>query len=215
MEYKVQAQSAEKYKNSSYISPRRWSSYAIQVREAMLAKPEKILEIGPGNGIVTNILKNMGFHVETLDFDSRIPVDHVGSITDEKVVEKLAEKFDLVLACQIFEHIKYEDFIKAIGILKKIAPKVIISLPHTEKNSRFFYFALKMPLIKSLTFAKKIIFKQIAYEFNGEHYWEIGTQGYALSRVIADLKTSGWCIDKHFFNPDNPYHYFFVLSQKS
>ena len=69
MKYQTQARNERKYFDQSYLSARRWSSYAIQIREAMLAKPKKILEIGPGNNIVTENLKKLGYEVKTLDID--------------------------------------------------------------------------------------------------------------------------------------------------
>lgn len=215
MNYKVQVKSEKKYKSKNYISPRRWSSYAIQVKEIMLLRVERILEIGPGNGVVTAILKNIGFSVETLDIDARVGTKYVGSITDRNLINKLSGKFDTVLACQIFEHIKYEDFLLALTNIKLIAHKVVMSLPYTEINSKFFHFVLKIPGLEKITLTKKIIYKIFEYEFNGEHYWEIGTKGYSLSKVTNDIKSTGWKIDKSFLNPDNPFHYFFVLSKNN
>lgn len=215
MDYRTQAERADKYKDKSYISPRRWSSYYIQVREAMLLKPRRILEIGPGNGIVSRILRDMDFEVETLDIDERLGIDHSGSITDENLAEKLAGKFDLVIACQILEHIKYEDFHRALRNIKVIAPNAIISLPHTELNSRFFHLSLIAPLIWQLNLSWKLVFNPVRHEFNGEHYWDMGTKGFPIRKIKHDIIKKGWQIKKSFFNPDNPYHYFFVLKDEN
>jgi hypothetical protein len=215
MDYKVQAAEAGKYATANYVTPRRWSSYAIQIREAMLLKPSRVLEIGPGNNIVSGVLKSMGYHVETFDVDSRLKPDHVGSVTDEEAVERLAGKFDLILACQIFEHLEYEDFLEAAGSLKKAAPAMVISLPYTENNSKFFQFVIKIPGLKKISCTSKIIYRPIKHEFNGEHYWEIGKKGFPLSKIRSDLESLGWKISKGFLNPDNPFHYFFVLSRQT
>ena len=215
MEYKTQVESALKYNKESYISPRRWSSYAIQVREAMLIRPKRILEIGPGNGMVSGILRNMGFEVETLDIDERLGIDHTGSITDDEVRAKLAGKFDLVIACQILEHIRYEDFQLAMRNIKAIAPNAVVSLPHTDLNSWFFSLGVKLPRMRRRDLSWKIIYKQVEHQFNGEHYWDMGTKGYPVRRIRRDIEALGWEIEKGFFNPDNPYHYFFVLKAKN
>lgn len=214
MEYKTQAESADKYRSERYITPRRWSSYAIQVREVMLLKPKRVLEIGPGNNIVTDILRSIGHEVETLDIDSRTKPDHVGSITDEALIQKLSHKFDLILACEIFEHLRYEDFLKAIGLLKAALPVMVMSLPYTEINSKFFHFDLKIPGLNRIDRTMKVSYRPVEHEFNGEHYWEIGARSYPLARIAADIENSGWKIRKRFLNPDNPYHYFFVLKNE-
>ena len=49
--------------------------------------------------------------------------------------------------------------------------------------------------------------------FDGQHYWEIGTKGYQINKIINVL-------EKHFLveeinNPyENPYHIFFKLRKK-
>jgi hypothetical protein len=212
-QYNVQVEDATKYKSSSYLSPKRWTSYALQVREVMLLKPNTILEIGPGNGLVTEILRKMNFKVETLDIDERTGADHVASVTDEKAMEKFYGKFNVVIACQILEHVRYEDFLKAMGILKKVAPQAVISLPHSMVKGKFFYVLLKLPGVRDLVVAFKWCLNPLTYQFNGEHYWELGTRGYSIRKVTDDLRKTGWQIRKQFFNPENPYHYFFVLEK--
>ena len=215
MDYKVQVKRVEKYNEASYVTPRRWSSYAIQVREVMILKPKKILEIGPGNNIVNGIFKKLGFEVETIDLDERLAPDYVSSITDENIIRKLSGRFDLILACQVFEHLKYEDFLGTLKSLQKVSPRIVMSLPYTEINSKFFHVTLKIPGIQKIFFAFKFIYKPIEHKFNGEHYWEIGKKGYHLWKIKADLKSLGWRVDKSFLNSDNPFHYFFVLSYKA
>ncbi len=211
MSYKVQAQNIDKYKNPSYLSPTRWTSYAIQIREVMRLRPKRVLEIGPGNNLVTGILRSLDIEVETLDIDSRIGVDHVGSVTDVETLENLKGKFDVVLAFQIFEHIEYDDFKKAVVCLRAVVPQIIMSLPHTITNAKFFRFCLEMPFVGKIDWTFKLVYRPIKYLFNGEHYWEMGTKGYPIRRIEGDLQEAGWRIKKSFFNPDNPYHYFFVL----
>ncbi len=214
MDYKAQVAKADKYSKRHYITVRRWSSYALQVREVMLLKPERVLEIGPGNNIVNGVLKEMGFKIETIDVDSRLNPDHIGSVSDEAMIQRLADKFDLILACQVFEHLEYQDFLKAIESLKTIAPRMVMSLPYTEINSKFFQFTLKIMGLKKISFASKIIYKPVEHQFNGEHYWEIGKKGYPLRKIKDDLEALKWKITKNFLNPDNPFHYFFVLSHE-
>ena len=214
MNYETQVTESGKYNKPNYLTLRRWSSYAIQVREAMILKPGRILEIGPGNNIVNGILRGMGYEVETIDIDARVNPNHIGSVNDKKITDKLAGRFDLILACQIFEHLQYEDFLKTLNSSREVAPTMIMSLPYTEINSKFFQFSLKIPGLKKISFASKIIYKPIKHKFNGEHYWEMGKKGYPLARIRSDIESAGWNISKSFLNPDNPFHYFFVLSRK-
>lgn len=212
--YDVQVEKDDAYTSEHYLTPQRWSSYALAISQVMELKPKKILEIGPGNGIVTGLLRSIGFHVKTLDFDARVKPDYVASVTDAKALAPLAGKFDLIIACEIFEHLEYEDFKKAMDLLKPIASRMIVSVPHTTVNSRFFHLNFKIPGFPRVSISKKWNYKKIAHEFNSQHYWEMGKAGFPISRIRKDFKKLGWTIVKNFFNPENPYHYFFVVEQQ-
>lgn len=202
----------EDYFSGDYLTPKRWSSYCQIINQVLLMKPRSILEIGPGNGVVAATLRQMDFSVKTLDFDDKLNPDYVADVSGDNLPDILGgDKFDLIIAAQVFEHIRYEDFLKAVGNLAGIADRAIVSLPHTTDNSFLVSFGLKIPLFKKFSFVKKIIYKKKAHQFNGQHYWEIGKSGYSLNKVRRDILRSGWKIEKEFLNPENSYHYFFIL----
>lgn len=211
--YTVQVDS-DLYSQERYLTTPRWSSYSLIVREVIKLYPQKILEIGPGNGIITNILRNFGFKVLTLDFDPNVKPDILTDITKIEIEKLKNSNFDLIIAAEIFEHISFENFVSSIKKLKNVAPKLLLTLPYTTKNSVFFSFSFNLPIIKRVSFSKKLIFRKEKHEFNGQHYWEIGKISYPLHKISSDINKSGWEIYKQFINPENPYHYFFLLSQK-
>lgn len=49
------------------------------------------------------------------------------------------------------------------------------------------------------------------HEFNGEHHWELGTSGYPVSRLTAELGAAGFRVVRDFRVPEHPWHHFFVL----
>lgn len=203
------------YLSADYITSARWSSYSVIIRTVLEKHPSSILEIGPGNGVVTAALRQMGFIVKTLDFDGKLSPDYVADVSGDNLSDILGgQKFDLVIAAQVLEHIQYEDFVKAVGNLAKIADRAVISLPHTTDNSFLMSFSFKIPFLKKFSFLKKIIYKKKAHQFNGQHYWEIGKAGYPLRRIKRDMEKNGWKIEKDFLNPENPYHYFFILHRQ-
>jgi methyltransferase family protein len=48
------------------------------------------------------------------------------------------------------------------------------------------------------------------HEFDGQHYYEIGTLDYPLERVLEAFRAAGLEIERHFRVPENPWHHFFV-----
>ncbi|MCK9378662.1 MAG: class I SAM-dependent methyltransferase [Candidatus Moranbacteria bacterium] len=177
----------------------------------MRLKPKTILELGPGNNIVTNILKTMNYDVKTLDFDNSTKPDYNLSITDEKIDS--IGTFDLIIASQVLEHIQYKDFTKALKNLSKISTNLILTLPHTTINSFTISLSLKIPTLKKITFSKKFFYKKVNHKFNGLHYWEIGKKDFPVKKISSDIQKSGWIIQAEFLNDENPFHYFFILKK--
>jgi hypothetical protein len=47
-------------------------------------------------------------------------------------------------------------------------------------------------------------------EFEGEHYYEIGTLDFPLERVLTAFANVGLRVDRDFRVPENPWHHFFI-----
>lgn len=95
------------YFSPRYCRPPRFASFSYQVKEALATEPTNILEIGPGNGVVTFLLQSAGAHVETVDFDPALRPDHVASVLELPLE---SDSFDVVICCQVLEHLPWESF---------------------------------------------------------------------------------------------------------
>lgn len=199
------------YQKQKYNTLERFISYYFQVDEVLGSKGKHVLEIGMGSNIVSLYLKTCGLSVTTCDFDEHVHPDVVADIRDIPLSDK---SFDTVLACQVLEHIPYEDFDKALHELRRIArTRVIISVPY---RSTFFEVVLKFPFIRTLlhknfldlTLRIPLIFA--GFKSSGQHYWEIDIRRYRKSIVKNSLRKH-FKIIKEFSPPLNKFHYFFVL----
>ena len=83
------------YLSVGYDSKGRFCSYWHQISEILSVRPEKILEIGMGNGFVSNYLKERGLNIVTLDINRRLKPDLLGTILSLPFVN---ESFNVV-AC--------------------------------------------------------------------------------------------------------------------
>jgi len=200
------------YTNSEYLSPARWSTYSRIVSEVLRIKPKTVLEIGPGPRVVTEALKRMNFSVKTLDIDPSVEPDYLLSATDPNIDSKVA-KVDLVIASEIFEHVRYVDFLEASKRLLKITDYFILTLPDTNEQSLTFGCRIRLPLFNDISAVFKLRFNHPQHTFDGEHYWEIGKRGYPIRKIRSDLSSIGWKIQNDFINIDNPYHHFFILKK--
>jgi len=194
------------YKSQDYETKRRFASYWHQINETRLLSPESVLEVGVGNGFVSEYLRRMGVDITTLDFDERLDPDVVGSVLDLPF-EK--DSFQVVACFEVLEHLPYEQFIPALKELRRAAQeRVIISVPDAKKVYR-------VEVHLRHVFEKRWLIPRPwgrgEHKFDGQHYWEIGKADFPLHRVVNDIERANFEIEKTYRVFENPYHRFFVM----
>ena len=119
------------------------------------------------------------------------------------------DSFDAICAFQVLEHIPFEDF---DGIVANLAlasrDRVIISLPHWGYPVEFRFRFLKDVISRAISFK---LTRPKTWAFDGQHYWELGTTGFAI-KDVARVIDRHLKIDRQYFCPDYSYHYFFECS---
>lgn len=213
-DYNIQVDADKHYKNKKYDDLGRFISYYHQIDEARKMSVDSILEIGIGGGVVANYLKSIGKEVKTCDFDQKTGADIISDIRD---INSPDNSFDLVMACQILEHIPFADFTKGLAEIRRVSKKyAIISLPY---RSAYFEMIIKFPFIRTL-FKKDFFDLSIkrairfpGFDRSGQHYWEIDQKQYKLKDVRSKLEEKFKILNE--FSPVlNKYHYFFILEIK-
>jgi len=90
-----------------YETPERWVNYGLQIRTVIESTPESVLEVGPGTGTVSGLLRGRGLNVTTLDVDPRFEPDIVGSV-HELTRHVPPKSFDTVLCAEVLEHLPFD-----------------------------------------------------------------------------------------------------------
>ena len=199
----------ERYYNIRYDKKSRFCSYWHQIQEILLLRPKEVLEIGIGNGFVSEYLKKRGIKLITLDIDRRLNPDIVGSVLELPFAD---ESFSVLACYELLEHIPYEDFNKALSeILRVCKSYAILSLPDVNRVCRFYLEIPKIMHIKKLIPFLRL--RKHIYNFDGQHYWEIGKSGYPLRKIVNDIKLAGFKIEKTYRVFERPYHRFFLLKK--
>jgi predicted SAM-dependent methyltransferase len=201
---------SDHYYGDSYDSKQRFISYWNQINEIRKSKPGKILEIGIGNGFVSNYLKERNVNITTLDIDENLDPDIVGEVTD---LPFKTESFDLVACYEVLEHLTYKEFRKALSeIYRTTKYNAVLSIPDSRPVYKMY---LDIPFV---TIIRKLIpiprMKKPVHKFDGEHHWEIGKKGYPISRIKKDIQRSGFKIINNYSLFENPYHRFFTLKKE-
>ena len=110
------------------LEPRRFSSTQIQLTSVtdLGDSIQSILEIGPGSGYFSSILKNLGYDVKTADIKSRTNPDYLGDFLEVDI----PERFDMVAAFEMLQHLPYEDLPAALEKIAALSSRyVFISVP--------------------------------------------------------------------------------------
>jgi len=198
------------YFNASYDTKERFISYWHQINEIIKLNPKTVLEIGIGNGFVSDYLKKRGVNVTTLDIDERLNPDVVGSVLDMPV---LNESFDVVACYEVLEHLPFENFSKALAEIYRVSKSyAVLSLPDASRAYCVYIHIPKIGIFKRLIPLPR--FKNPTHKFDGEHYWEIGKAEYPLSKIINEIQKAGFKIEKTYRVFENPYHRFFILRKE-
>ena len=169
-----------------------------------------ILEIGIFNSLFTEILKLDGYKVTTADYNYQLNPDLIIDLETDFVISQ--DDFDAIVLFQVLEHIPYDKFEIALHKLAVATKKfLVISLPYystfcsvnfkINTPSRPRHLLMQLP-----NFWKE---KPLC----NEHYWEIGMKGYPKNKIIKSLQTTGLNLKREYQDPQNPYHYFFVLEK--
>jgi len=205
-EYSPQVDVAH-YTKQSYRGKDRWLSYWYQLALVRQTAPSSVLEIGLGEGVVTDRLCKEGMAVTTCDIDARLHPDVVGSITALPFPD---HSFDTVLAVEVLEHIRFEDTSQALGEIRRVARRyAVIGLPHAGYT---FALEFKLPLLPRIQRLFKIPFFWKEHLFNGEHYWELGKKGYPVRRFLRVAERAGLTLVKKQKFSDDPAHRYFLFS---
>jgi SAM-dependent methyltransferase len=189
-------------------------SYYYQIDLFRQLDRRSILEIGIGNKTVSRYLAGNGYDVTTCDYNEHLEPDYVADVRQLPFDDN---SFDVVMACEILEHLPWEDVPKALGELHRVAcDYVIISVPRVRL---FAEFVIRFPMIRRmfgrpwfdvfLSLPLSIFTRCSKY-----HHWEIGLRGYP-ARKVRKAFGERFGILKEARPVLHPRHHFFVLEKKS
>jgi hypothetical protein len=193
---------------TNYDEKRRFCSYWHQIDEITSLKPKNVLEIGIGNGFVSNYLKQRKLAVTTLDLDRRLMPETAGSVLKIPFSDR---SFEVTACYEVLEHLPYANFKRAISEISRVTSShTILSLPDDNPCVAMCLQIRNIGQIKKL-FSFPNLRKPTSQE--GQHYWEIGQAGYSLKKVVNDIIGIGYSLEKTYRVFEMPSHRLFVLKK--
>lgn len=150
-----------------------------------------VLIVGPGQGLPTVVLKWRGYEVTTLDIESSLAPDDVGSVHDLSRYEP--GQFDVLIASHVLEHLPASYLDQALAQIARTARYALIYLPvhgvygQVRLSSNFRGFDQALLLTLSKWFEQPV--EDIPRYMSGQHYWEIGLKGFRVRDILIRLKS--------------------------
>jgi ubiquinone/menaquinone biosynthesis C-methylase UbiE len=191
-----------------YLTLPRIITHWHQANEVARTAPQggDVLEVGPGSGHTTWVLRNWGYKVTTVDYLATVRPDVVADVTKLPLADQCT---DCALAAEVLEHLPFDQFIPALRELRRVSRQsVVVTLPAP--------FLGVSALWNWPKFEPKGIFMGVPYavkhRWNGEHYWEVGKRGYSVGRITRCISESGLKLVRSFRPAPSLYCYFFVLA---
>lgn len=193
------------YEFGRYGFEGRFVSYYWQLKEVLALKPASVLEVGVGDKVFGDFIKNnTAVAYTSVDVAEDLHPDVVGSILQLPFAD---HSFDVVCAFEVLEHLPFEQFDKAMSELARVArTHVVISVPHFGP---MLSLSFKIPFVPAVQLAIKIPYPK-RHIFNGQHYWELGKRGYPTSLLRQKLSAHGRVV-KDFVPFNSAYHHFFIV----
>ena len=175
----------------SYDTVERFISYFYQISLIRELAVTEILEIGIGNKTVSNYLKQCGLAVTTCDYDEDLKPDVVADIRQLPMEEN---SFDVVLACEILEHLPWEDVPAALDQLHRVTRRyAVVSVPYSCISLNVIFGSQVITrLFKTpcwgLFLGIPMFLRGCKFKGHGRHYWEMGRRGYSTKKVKKALR---------------------------
>lgn len=199
---------AEHYSFERYDDRWRWFSYWYQIREALRLAPRRVLEIGCGTGVFRSYLREQGIPVLSADLDESRQPDFLCDVSTLDATLPPGERFDVVAAFQVLEHVPFEMLQASLeGLARRAAPHALVSLPaHSFRlNLHFRLGGVHLSVGGRLP-------KPWPHRFDGQHHWELGCR-HSVGQVTRLMEKYFEVVNRYAI-PENPYHHMWILKSR-
>jgi len=186
-----------------YYSRKRIVHQWTQLHLLSTVPCRRVLEIGPAMGLVTALLVNAGYEVDTLDQMprgfARPEVRHIEKDLGELQAADIAG-YDAILCCEALEHLEWPAVGPVLAILRASGARyLVVSVPYMAFQVALDFYANAHTVAQYFSLKKLLNRKEFAPEPPGGHQWEVGYKGFPLRRWEDTLRDAGWSIRRRDF----------------
>jgi hypothetical protein len=176
----------------------------------------RVLIVGPGQGLQTEVLKWRGYAVTTLDIDETFQPDVVGSVHDMAMFGDF--QFDVAIASHVLEHLAVPYLDTALGELARVGRHGLVYLPVAGRH----FQARLQPGFKGIDVSVLIDVFNYLHRPDGlearycqrQHFWEVGMRGFRVRDLKARMSSCFEVLDVYRNRDWNPSLNFVLRSRR-
>ncbi|MFQ5413512.1 MAG: class I SAM-dependent methyltransferase [Phycisphaerae bacterium] len=196
---------ASHYREAYMTLPRLLACWH-QAKTVSACRGQRVLEVGPGPGLTTWLLRRWGFDVVTVDIDPALRPTFTADIVRLPFGDGA---FDSVLAAEVLEHLPFAQFQPALRELGRVVRgHLVITIPYRTIG---IAAGVNVPLLEPRFVTVGWPWRR-RHRFDGQHYWEMGRPGYGRRAVRSAIRAAGLHIVREFRSPLSLFCYGFVLA---
>ena len=199
--------SMEYYHSDNYFSYDRLWSYSEQIQHIMRMQPRNLIEIGVGNGFVSEFLRKTGIDVKTFDINPDLQPDVVAPVQEVGDFIEPGE-YDLISCCEVLEHLPFEEFEPIVREFSCLAERLFLTLPVFGTRRIGFGGLVQLPGF-SRWLGLWLRLPKRRQPLPDMHFWEIDySKQTRKERIMQILRKHYRDVETGLFKA-NPYHRYF------
>jgi SAM-dependent methyltransferase len=146
----------------------------------------RVLIVGPGQGLDTQVLRWRGYEVTTLDIDDTFSPDITASVHDMHMLQD--GQFDAVIASHVIEHQAEPYLDTSLAEIARVGRYALIYLPVAGRHFHMRFMPGVLSIDRSLLIDIFNWFHKpdgvTARYCGNQHFWEIGMRGWKVKDIL-------------------------------
>ncbi len=195
------------YLSENYFSLTQLWSFSEQIYHIIGMRPQRMIEIGVGNGFVSEFLRTTEIDLTTIDVNPNLAPDIIAPV--QEIGEFIRpDEYDLISCCEVLEHLPFEDFEPTVKLFSTLSEQLFLTLPVFGNRRIGFGGVVQLPKLQRWlgVWLRLPILRRRLPEM---HFWEVDYNSHTRKKSIVEILRRYYPDVTTGLFKANPYHRYF------